>query len=259
MVAPPHEGGYHPIFSVFQMISFSDDIIIKESKATTLTFVGATIPKQNTCASVLAHLKDRMRGEWDITVYKNIPLGAGLGGGSSNAGTLLRALNQLEDMGLSQQDMVDIAAQIGSDVPFFIYGGQCGVSGYGEHVVPVQHMKVPYFILLLPNIHCSTPLVYSQLDVLNEFDNVDELNHVHQTKLGFNRLQAAAFKVSPSLGQLYQVLLDLGAKAFLSGSGSTLFVPFKSKINMDHAFVELSVALKNWDVVIKKARSINLD
>ena len=119
-VGPPQIGGLHHLCSVFQTISLHDDVTITPAKTThSVQFNGPDVPKDNTCTQVLDLLQDRLSQYWHINIDKHIPAGAGLGGGSSNAATLLMALNELESLNLTIDEMATLASQVGSDVPFF--------------------------------------------------------------------------------------------------------------------------------------------
>ena len=145
-VGPPEDGGLHRLSSVFQTISLFDTITLKPTELDhSVRFIGLDVPKANTCSNVLDLLGGRLKTFWDVEINKNIPDGAGLGGGSSNAATLILALNQLESLNLSIDEMVTIASQVGSDVPYFLYGGQAHVSGTGDNIIP----KVSYIIRML--------------------------------------------------------------------------------------------------------------
>ena len=100
-------------------------------------FDGLDVPADNTCTAVFDALADQLQSFWTVTIKKNIPSGAGLGGGS-NAATLLMALNDLESLNMGISQMADIARGIGSDVPFFLYGGQAKVAGTGEKLFPIS-------------------------------------------------------------------------------------------------------------------------
>ena len=164
-VGPPQVGGLHHLCSIFQIISLHDELSISPTKtAHSVQFNGLNVPMDNTCTQVLDLLQDKLSQYWHINIDKHIPAGAGLGGGSSNAATLLMALNELESLNLTVDDMVTIVSQVGSDVPFFTWWTSAGVCT-GDRIKPnVSLIDTVYFVLILPNIHCSTARVYKTLD-----------------------------------------------------------------------------------------------
>ena len=239
-VSPPQIGGLHSIYSIFQSISLYDDIFITPSSdAHSITFENQDIPEFNTCTHLVQLIESKLTNYWNIKIIKHIPSGAGLGGGSSNAAALLMALNQLESLNFSMDEMERISAQVGSDVAFFLHGGQCKVTGIGDCIEPVaQSIGPSYFILILPDIHCSTSEVYMKLDDMGEFDHLSGLTKENMSVIGYNRLLAPALAVSPDLKILYDnVRKVVDGRVFMSGSGSTLVVLCDDE-SMQHAVFE---------------------
>ena len=227
-VGPPNNEGLHPLSSIFQQVSLYDEIIIRLARNShKVSFIGEDVPNENTCTKVIELMGNRLNNYWDIQINKQIPSGAGLGGGSSNAAALIMALNQLERLDLSIFEMEFIAKQVGSDVPFFLYGGQRKVFGVGDCIEPVKQMiDCLYYVLILSGIHCSTKAVYSKLDKMGEFDDLSIASDVDLNLIGYNRLLKPALALSLDLTVLYnQILQHISGDVFMSGSGSTLVVP----------------------------------
>ena len=258
-VGPPNQAGLHSLVSVFQSIDLNDVVSISTSSKNehTVHFEGMDVPPVNTCTALIDALAGRLPQWWHVTIKKNIPSGAGLGGGSSNAATLLMALNDLESLNLSKEEMCHIATSIGSDVPFFLYGGQAKVFGTGECIHPnLSLIHAPYFVLILPNIHCSTGQVYAALDNEGVFDDLDQMTDDKLTVIGHNALQSAAFVVAPSLGELRQRLINgLQKNVVMSGSGSTFFVPCQSFEDQMIVFDAVNQLLPNFDGSVLCAQS----
>ena len=257
-VGPPQIGGLHHLCSVFQTISLHDDVTITPAKTThSVQFNGLDVPKDNTCTQVLDLLQDRLSQYWHIKIDKHIPAGAGLGGGSSNAATLLMALNELESLNLTIDEMATIASQVGSDVPFFLHGGQAQVSGTGDRIKPnISLIDAIYFVLILPNIHCSTASVYKTLDDKGHFDDLDQLNLTDLAVIGFNRLFQPACSVASELFGLYKKINTFFPnQVFMSGSGSTLFIPCHStKVQADvKQLLETKLDLFDGQVIVVNA------
>ncbi|MHC4660217.1 MAG: 4-(cytidine 5'-diphospho)-2-C-methyl-D-erythritol kinase [Planctomycetota bacterium] len=241
--------GYHEIRTLMQTVTWFDRLSIEATEeADSLTVSGPaadSIPDdaRNLVLRAAKLLRDRTgtsRGA-RVTLEKSIPPGAGLGGGSSNAAATLSVLNQLWETGLSKPELEEIAAEIGSDVPFFLTGGRALAEGRGEiiQVLP-QTSSNDYFVLLAPPILMSTAEVYKKLqrDLTSPLksDRVKELcsgNKQRSVKpqtnelsrlFGHNDLQNAAFQLSPELAGIWQSFdnLDFSVKG-MSGSGSCLF------------------------------------
>ena len=260
-VGPPGNGGLHSLLSVFQTIDLHD--VITMSKSTghrhTVHFDGLDVPENNTCVAVLGALSGQLSQWWNVTIKKNIPAGAGLGGGSSNAATLLMVLNQLESLNLSIPDMEAIAQEIGSDVPYFLHGGQAKVSGTGQIIHSnATLIQCHYFVLILPNIHCSTAGVYGVLDARGDFDDLDEVTDDDLKKMGHNRLLHSAMSVAPGLGELYGCVSDvLPADVYMSGSGSTLFVPCHDETVQQRIYAQLLGALPDFHGTLVCSNALN--
>jgi 4-diphosphocytidyl-2-C-methyl-D-erythritol kinase len=161
----------------------------------------------------------------DIALKKNIPHGAGLGGGSSDAATALLGLNELLGMNLSRDKLIELAAQIGSDVPFFIYQSSAFCRGRGEIVSPAKLAKELQILLIKPEFAVPTPWAYSRWQDSRE---LPEISYATQEFAGMrfvNDLERPVFEKFVFLADLKMWLQkqpEVGA-ALLSGSGSTLF------------------------------------
>jgi 4-diphosphocytidyl-2-C-methyl-D-erythritol kinase len=157
-----------------------------------------------------------------MTLRKRIPVGGGLGGGSSDAAAMLRAVNALFDLGLGPADLRRLAAGLGSDVPFFVAGGSAVVEGFGEQVH--EHAEVPeiHAVLAIPECRCPTGEVYAAYDRLRPGGLRPQAVRAAEV---FNDLAEAAISVAPRLAEHRRDLADLaGRPAHVAGSGSSLFV-----------------------------------
>ncbi len=165
-----------------------------------------------------------------MKLRKRIPVGSGLGGGSSDAAAMLRACNELFDLGLDDLTLLDLAMRLGSDVGFALRGGSAIVEGFGERIEPAEHQE-RHLVLVLPPFACPTARVYREFDVLGGNGSVDA-ERVRKLAQGpfaeegpFNDLTEPACAIAVDLAE---IMLDVGdlaeAPAHLSGSGSALFV-----------------------------------
>jgi 4-diphosphocytidyl-2-C-methyl-D-erythritol kinase len=173
-----------------------------------------------------------------IELHKRIPVAAGLGGGSSNAATVLLALQQWWQLPLSSEDMLNIAASLGSDVPFFLQGGLALCEGRGERIIALEPhwpASMRWLLLLKPPISVSTATVFRNLPVRDYTDGSYSravrvaLNNKRQLPLEdlHNGLERGVLELYPEVAQARTAMLQAGASFVrLSGSGSTLFAPF---------------------------------
>jgi 4-diphosphocytidyl-2-C-methyl-D-erythritol kinase len=169
-----------------------------------------------------------------MKVEKRIPVGGGLGGGSSDAAAMLRGLNSLFDLGLSPAELAEVARELGSDVPFLVHGGSAMVEGLGERISLHTRDEAPPFhaVLAFPEAVCQTPRVYRLFDEIGGSDlRVEAVRELtrrrpvpHSDGL-FNDLAPAAMQAAPRLRQDIDALSKLAERpAHVSGSGSSIFV-----------------------------------
>lgn len=236
--------GFHELESVFQQISLADEIdfeIIPKGISVT-TDLPSQVPdgEKNICYQAAKLLKDRFNVAQGIRIEirKNIPVGAGLGGGSSNAAVVLAVLNHLWQLGLSCDELAALGAEIGSDVPFFISGGTMLARGRGEILSECQ-VPIDYrCALIFPNFSVSTVWAYKnfKINLTNIQKNIklaDVLSvniKLHDFKKYFkNDLEAVVFQRYSELEQIKNSFYEIGAEyASMSGSGSSVFGLFSS-------------------------------
>lgn len=228
--------GYHTIDSLFQEVSLADEITLRKagSKADgndEIVFSDPSVGKDSTVHRALALFREKYPGKdrFSIRVKKNIPTGAGLGGGSSNAAFLLMALGRL--YGVPAGELEEIGRLIGSDVPFFFHGGMCRVTGKGEKVEPLPtRLKNAFFLLVYPNIPVSTKWAYS---LITDYQARNKpgyppgktaLDIDFLKKIIYNKFEHFVIQRTDQLGKA-KAALDQELKhdlVFMSGSGSTL-------------------------------------
>ncbi len=228
---------YHEIFSLFQTISIADEIIIERIKGgVDISFSDKSIKIDETNTVVKAIKKLGIDKGVRIHIKKKIPAGSGLGGGSSNAAAVLILLNKLFNLNLSLKKLWEISKDIGSDVPFFLFGGTAIVMGRGEVVFPVSQTPYKYFLLKIPKINVSTKLVY---DNLTEYGDKSKIYaHFLEGNFNrfFNRLEKSAFKLYSELGEVKKRMLKMSDFVLMSGSGATIFAGFKDKKEIPEAY-----------------------
>jgi len=243
-VGPRRDDGFHGLVSWFITTTLHDTLHF-ESRADgliTLQSSDPCLPTDQTnliirAATGLQQLSGNARG-CAIKLEKRIPMGAGLGGGSSNAACTLLALRELWQLDLPLQHLRDLGASLGSDVPFFLHAPSAICRGRGEIVHPVPLPSYKWALVLLPDIHMPTPQVYRRFDEMNLGSDlsvapaVDSLASLPAQELLthlFNDLEAPAFAISPKLARLHSdAEALLGRSVRMSGSGSSLFTLYDS-------------------------------
>jgi len=230
------DDGYHDLYSVMQPISLYDDISIEaeDGESICVECASGDVPADRTNLAFRAAelffertgLKKRLR----ITIEKMIPVGAGLGGGSSNAATVLMALNTLLKGGLTEAELMEMGASLGSDVPFFMLKGPALATGRGE---VLERISLPgcHYILINPGFQVSTAWVYGNLDLTKNLEN-NNLTYSRQAFDGCSRIKDMLHNdLEPvtearhhEISALKGLLMENGALgSLMSGSGPTVF------------------------------------
>lgn len=228
-IGPPRSDGFHNIFSLFQTISLADKLEIIDSSVDEL-ISDLPFPQEENLAFI-ALKKLREKAEFPplkIKLNKNIPLGSGLGGASSDAAAILKGLNDILNLGFKQEELKALALEIGSDVPYFLIGGTCLVSGRGEVIQPLSDLPTWSVLLYLPDFSISTRLAYQWWDeeFLNSNKNLESFENLdyHRIEWGENDFEKVIFKRFPVLSQAKQLAKEAGVEFVgLSGSGSAVF------------------------------------
>jgi 4-diphosphocytidyl-2-C-methyl-D-erythritol kinase len=231
--------GYHLLQTVFQRIDWHDELLITPRHDGVITLQGdlSGVPEYKNlayrAASALRESVGRDALGATIVLSKNIPTGAGLGGGSSNAATVLNALNDLWQLNLPNIELQKIGLQLGADVPFFVSGLNAAfASGIGETLTPIDLPTRP-LLLVNPNVHVATAAVFNHPDLIRNHAHLsltmDELSHLLKQPNAdpplTNDLEKATFALSTDVQAVYHTLNTLAPDACvrMSGSGATVF------------------------------------
>ncbi|MBN1914170.1 MAG: 4-(cytidine 5'-diphospho)-2-C-methyl-D-erythritol kinase [Candidatus Omnitrophica bacterium] len=280
---------YHNIDTVFERIDLSDKIVLKPRRDNKINIISRSkdIPKDGSnlaskSAEALRRRFNISRGV-DIKITKRIPVGAGLGGGSSNAAAVLLGLNRLWSLGLSRIRLARIAKDIGSDVPFFIYDTTFAQGrGRGESISALNSLKKVrlWHVLVVPRVKVSTPMVYKNWDKIKKdhqrafkLDPEGQRERLTKAKYGvnilslglknkdlslvsrglFNNLEQATIGLYPQVRKIKETLKKMGAQAVLmSGSGPAVFDIVYSK--KEAIFFSRQIRRKNrsWQIFVTR-------
>lgn len=250
------DDGFHEIFTVFQTISLADELSFEPAERLELVCDDPTVPADESNLVLRAARElSPVRGA-KIGLRKHIPMGGGLGGGSSNAATALIGLNRLWEMDLAPDDLAGIGAKLGSDVPFFLTGGTAVGVGRGTHIEPIADFAAEHILLIAPGVHVSTAKAYAGLGVENltnaELNRIlrvcrseaESPDFLHSALI--NDFESTVFAAFPEIARAKQKLLELGAnRALMSGSGSSVFGFFDKEETRQTALKALDNEV-NW-------------
>jgi 4-diphosphocytidyl-2-C-methyl-D-erythritol kinase len=217
--------GMHEIKTRFQLINLYDEIFIKKTLSKSISVKTNLAPsienKKNIVFSAIKLLSDHIGKEihCEVDIIKNIPLGGGLGGGSSNAATALIGINFLFELGLTIKELMQLGEKLGADVPFFIFGKNAFASGIGEILLEDNKNVDDKYLLLFPQIHSSTKELFSKWDGLNKSAQKSLLDNEENSFLPIFLDQNRDIKI------IFQELCKSNSFR-LSGTGSTIFCTY---------------------------------
>lgn len=244
---------YHELHSIFARLDVGDTLDIRPSETLALRVEGADLPTDSrnlVYRAARAYLDAAGVGAGaDIVLHKVLPLASGLGGGSSDAATTLRALSQLYP---AEVDLPALALKLGADVPFFLLGSAALVGGVGERLTPLKVPQVP-LVLLNPGVEVSARDAYLWLDEAGGF--TPELNvpavlaalQAGEEVPYFNALQPEVVARHPAIAEALAALAAAGLHSpLMSGSGSTCFALAQSKEQAQEAAAALARQFPGW-------------
>lgn len=261
------ENGYHNIESVMQSVSLYDEIhlditdIDGENVIEILSF-GGIIPNDKTNLVYKAAVRFLEKAnicnkKCVFTIVKNIPIAAGMAGGSSDGATALKLLNQAFGAPFSIKELCEIGATIGADFPFCLVGGTCICQGIGEKITPLPSLKNVYLICAIDDSNVSTPVAFKMLDdkygaTPSAYGGLDKIKdaiasgNIFQVSASlYNKFESIIAPQNPNIEFIKSTLLENGALgALMSGSGPSVFGIFdneKSQINAYEALKNCSI------------------
>lgn len=234
--------GYHNLETVFYPVKINDVIEISDADVTSFISFGKEIPgtaADNLCLKAYHALKkDFDIPAQKISLLKNIPIGAGLGGGSSDAAFLVKLLNEKFALGLSVSQMEDYVKPLGADCAFFVANKPVYAGGKGDEFTPLSLDLSAYEIVLVkPDVHVSTAAAYGGIIPSLPASSVKDLIHLplkDWKKSIFNDFEKTVFKLHPQVAAIKEELYHSGAIfALMSGSGSSVFGIFEDSVRLE--------------------------
>jgi len=245
--------GYHLLQSVFQLIDWCDIVSLKaipENIVRRANPIPGVLPDQDLVVRAAKLLKDfcKFEGGVEINLQKEIPMGAGLGGGSSDAASTLIGLNALWNLKLNKETLADLGLQLGADVPFFIHGQNAFVEGVGEKIQGIE-LENHDFLVIFPCQAIATASIFQAPELTRD--------HAQITIDGFlaspwsdlsNDCQAVALRICPEVKQALDWISHAlpGSEPRMSGSGSSVFAVLDPKTNVAKLENLLQTLPKGW-------------
>jgi 4-diphosphocytidyl-2-C-methyl-D-erythritol kinase len=229
------DNGYHELQSIFQLIDLCDWINFTPLKDDEIFIAGLSSVdlEQNLIYKAIQILKPyakRLTG-LEISIEKNIPMGAGLGGGSSNAATTLIVVNQLWQCGLNINQLADLGVKLGADVPIFVHGQNAWAEGIGEHLTFID-LDQKQFIVLKPDCFISTQLLFSQKTLTRNTKPSKFCAYQLKPSDFGNNFEPLARSLYPEVDEAMKYLDQFGT-AKLTGTGACVFIEVTEKMNVN--------------------------
>lgn len=230
--------GYHEVSMVMASVDLADHLQITEIPENKILIetnkAFLPIDKKNHVYEAIELVKSRFGIEKGVhvTIKKNIPVAAGLGGGSTDSAAALRGVNRLWNLGLSIEELAALGAEVGSDVPYCVYSHTAYVGGFGDEVTLLPPMPQCWVVLVKPRMSVSTRVIFSKVelerlhhpDIAALTDAVCQQDYQKMTRTLGNSLEAVTIPKHPIIQQIKERMIQYGADAALmSGSGPTVY------------------------------------
>ena len=237
--------GYHDVKMIMQTIDLHDSILIKKQQELGIKIKCnlSYVPTDN--RNIVYKVTEKIINDYDIKegVYinlrKNIPVSAGLGGGSTNGAAVLIGLNKLFDLSLSKEELMKIGAEFGADIPYCILGGTALAEGIGEKLTILPSLPEIIILICKPHAHISTEYVYKNLDLKKIISRPDTellISAIKNKDIGkiaknmVNVLESVTVEEKPEIRELKNILIKNGALgAMMSGTGTSMFGIFENR------------------------------
>ena len=239
--------GYHLLQTVFRFIGYGDRLLFsrRDDGAVRLAQSLPDVPEDSDLTVRAARLLQQVTGcrqGVTIALEKRLPMGGGLGGGSSDAATVLLALNHLWDLGLTRQRLQELGLTLGADVPVFVFGDNAFAEGVGERLHPIG-LPAVWYLVLVPPVSVPTPLIFRSPDLRRDTAVIDPSGW--RPGEGHNDLQPVAVAHAPEIGQVID-WLGQHTEARMTGSGACVFGAFDSQAEATRVLAQRPEGLTGW-------------
>ncbi|MBS3757945.1 MAG: 4-(cytidine 5'-diphospho)-2-C-methyl-D-erythritol kinase [Desulfobacterales bacterium] len=259
--------GYHELITLMCPIDLHDTLRIEfNTAASRVACSHPDVPEDGSNLAIKAARRffdaTSCRDHISIGIDKRIPVGAGLGGGSSNAAAVLNALNRRYETPLSRHALMDLAGTIGADVPFFVYGRPALATGIGDRLTAYEQLPEAPIVLIYPRTPVSTAVIYQKLNFgLTKTKKINKksiFRHIQKkgiSRVLYNDFEPTAFKIYPEIAEAKSALLAQGALgALMSGSGSSVFGIYPDTVQAHNAYTNVKGRYPQWEAFMTRLR-----
>lgn len=257
--------GYHQVRMIMQTVDIWDELTLERTdEGIVLMTDSSEIPTDgdNLICKAVKCMQDELgiQGGVKIRLHKNIPIAAGMAGGSADAAAAMKGMNELYGLGLSMQKLMELGVRIGADVPYCIMGGTALAEGIGEKLSRLPAPPECVLVVAKPDMDISTKLIYERLDSLTEYAHPDIDGMIDAIKNGNlagivsgmgNVLEPVTSGICPAIREIRSVLEQNGAiGSLMSGSGPSVFGIFEDRIKAEAAAAKLR---ERSDLMVKQS------
>ena len=241
--------GYHELQTVFRLLDWGDTVFLRPRPDGVIARIGAGAAGVAEADDLLVMAANRLQKEAkcsqgaDIGIEKVIPTGGGFGGGSSDAATVLVALDLLWGLSLRRDRLASIGLELGADVPVFVHGDNAWAEGVGERLTPVD-LPAAWYVLASPGVHAATASLFQAPDLTRDAAPAKMSGFLSGTVLG-NAFEPVLRRREPAVEALFVALAHIGTPR-LTGSGSGCFVEFATRESAEAALAALPSGLHAW-------------
>lgn len=237
--------GYHNLQTIFQFLNYYDTLHFQLNDKNMLSLTPALEGVSNEdnliikAARILQQYSSCNLGA-DIQIEKVLPMGGGLGGGSSNAATTLLALNKLWNLGVSIKKLAELGLQLGADVPVFVHGHAAFAEGVGEILTPVPDLPEPWYLVVCPKVNVNTGKIFSHKELTRNSDPINMRTALRQER---NDCQQIVTMLYPEIGKVLN-LLSKYSLAKMTGTGACCYISFSSEAEASRVSDQLPAEYK---------------
>ncbi len=241
--------GYHQLQTVFRLLDWGDSVFLRPRMDGVIARVGEGAAGVAEADDLLVRAAKILKNESkcvqgvDIGIEKRIPMGGGFGGGSSDAATVLVALNRLWGLGFDFERLAELGLRLGADVPVFVHGRNAWAEGVGERLTAID-LPSAWYLLASPGVHAATAGLFQAPDLTRNAAPAKIADFLSGTALG-NAFEPVLRRREPAVEALYEALARIGTPR-LTGSGSGCFVEFATRESAEAALAALPVGVNAW-------------
>ena len=242
--------GYHELQTVFRLLDWGDTVFLRARSDDRIVRVGPAVAGVDPSADLMVRAAELLQKSCnfskgvDIGIEKRIPIGGGFGGGSSDAATVLMALDRLWGLDQGVDQLARLGRTLGADVPVFVHGQTAWAEGVGERLTPLPRLEAAWYVVASPGVHASTAELFRAVDLTRDAPPAKMADFLSGVELG-NAFEPVLRRREPAVEAMFTALSSIG-RPRLTGSGSGCYVEFADGESAQQALAALPAGLHAW-------------